>query len=101
MRVAAERAGLQVKFYGPQGELARRSGVALDPGAVEMIVQYRALGWMLALVGVDPEGDWRRTSLTWSERRASRVRLRDDAKRAVAEFLGQRRSNFQLMIMGV
>ena len=98
---AAERAGLQVKFYGPQGELARRSSVALDPGAVEMIVQYRALGWMLALVGVDPERDWRRTSLTWSMRRGSRGRLSDDAKRAVAEFLGQRRSNFQLMIMGV
>jgi hypothetical protein len=28
------------------------------------------------------------------------VRLRDDAKRAAAEFLGQRRSNFKLMIMG-
>jgi hypothetical protein len=54
---------------------------------------------MLALVGVGPERDWRHTGLTWSKRRGSRVRLRDDAKRAVAEFLGQRRSNFKLMIM--
>ena len=100
MAEAAERAGLRVKFYGPQGELARRSGVVLDAGAVELIVRYRALGWMLALVGVDPERDWRHTGLTWSKRRGSRVRLRDDAKRAVAEFLGQRRSNFKLMIMG-
>lgn len=97
---AAERAGLQVKFYGPQGELARRSGVVLDAGGVDLIVRYRALGWMLALVGVDPERDWRHTGLTWSKRRGSRVRLRDDTKQAVAEFLGQRRSNFKLMIMG-
>jgi SAM-dependent MidA family methyltransferase len=96
---AAQRAGLQVKFYGPQGELARRSGVALDAGAVDLIVRYRALGWMLAVVGVDPERDWRHTGLTWGKRRGSRMRLRDDAKRAVHEFLGQRRSNFKLMIL--
>jgi SAM-dependent MidA family methyltransferase len=98
---AAHRAGLRVKFYGPQGELARRSGVRLDAAAVDLIVRYRALGWMLALAGVGPERDWRHTGLTWGTRRGSRVHLRDDAKRAVQEFLGQRRSNFKLMILGV
>ncbi len=96
---AARRAGLRVRYYGPQGELARRSGVALDGAAVELIVQYRALGWMLALVGADAERDWRHTGLTWGAAGRRRVRLRDDAKQAVAEFLGQRRSHFKLMIM--
>ncbi len=95
---AAARAGMRVKFYGPQRELARRSGVALDAAAVDAIVQQRALGWLLALVGVDPERDWRKTGLTWSAQ-GRRPRLRDDARAAVEEFLGKRRSNFQLMIM--
>jgi len=96
---AAEEAGLRVKFYGPQAELARRSGVALDDSSIELIVHYRALGWMLALVGVDPERAWRHTGLTWGKQRGGRARLRDDAKRAVEEFLGRRRSNFKLMIL--
>ena len=94
----ARRAGLRVRYYGPQSELARRSGVRLDAEAVELIVQYRALGWMLALVGADAEREWRHTGLTWGPGQR-RVRLRDDAKRAVAEFLGRRRSHFKLMIM--
>ncbi len=96
---AAAQAGMRVRFYGPQRELARRSGVALDAAAVDAIVRQRALGWLLALVGVDPERDWRHTGLTWNKGGRGRARLRDDAKRAVDEFLGRRRSNFRLMIM--
>ncbi len=96
---SARRAGMRVKYYGPQRELARRSGVTLDARAIDTIVQQRALGWLLALVGVDPERHWRHTGLTWNQAGGRRARLRDDAKRAVAEFLGKHSSNFQLMIM--
>jgi SAM-dependent MidA family methyltransferase len=96
---AAERAGLRVTFFGPQAELARRSGVVLGDGAVDQIVQYRMLGWMLALVGIGPERDWFHTGLTWGQRKTSRMSVRADTRRSMAEFLGQRRSNFKLMIM--
>ena len=96
---AAAQAGLRVKFFGPQGELARRSGVVLDDQAVELMAQCRALGWLLAVAGVGPERNWRHTGLTWSRQGGTGVGIRSDAKRAVAEFLGKRRSNFKLMIM--
>jgi SAM-dependent MidA family methyltransferase len=96
---AARRAGLRVKFFGPQGELARRSGVVLDAQAVDLMVQYRTLGWMLALAGVGPESEWLHTGLTWSKQGGTTVTVRADTRRAVAEFLGKRRSTFKLMIM--
>jgi SAM-dependent MidA family methyltransferase len=95
---AAHQAGLQVRYYGGQGELARRSGVALDRRARDLILRYRTLGWMLAVVGVGPEREWRHTSLTWGKGRGGR--MRDDVNKTVAEFLGQRSSNFKLMILG-
>jgi SAM-dependent MidA family methyltransferase len=95
---AARQAGLQIKYYGGQGELARRSGVTLDRRARDLILRYRTLGWMLALVGVGPEREWRHTGLTWS--RGKGGAMRDDVNKAVAEFAGRRASNFKLMILG-
>jgi SAM-dependent MidA family methyltransferase len=95
---AARRAGLRVKYYGGQGELAQRSGIALDRRARDLILRYRMLGWMLSVVGLGPERDWRHTSLTWSKGKGGRVR--DDVNKAVAEFLGKHASNFKLMIVG-
>ena len=95
---AAHQAGLHVRYYGGQGELAGRSGVALDRRARDLILRYRTLGWMLALVGVGPEREWRHTGLTWGKGKGGR--MRDDVNKAVAEFLGKRSSNFKLMILG-
>ena len=94
---AARRAGLGVKFFGGQGELARRSGVRLDRAARRLILEYRMLGWMLSVVGVGPERAWRHTGLTWGNGRGGRVR--DDVRKAVAEFCGERPTNFKLMIL--
>jgi hypothetical protein len=95
---AAAQAGLRVKFYGGQGELARRSGVRLDRKDRDLILRYRTVTWMLALVGVGPERAWRHTGLTW-DRAARGGSLRADISRAATEFLGQRKSNFKLMIL--
>jgi SAM-dependent MidA family methyltransferase len=95
---AARQAGLHVQYFGGQGELARRSGVALDRRARDLILRYRTLGWMLAVVGVGPEREWRHTGLTWSKGKGGR--MRDDVNKAVAEFVGKRGSNFKLMILG-
>lgn len=96
---AAEDAGLRVKFYGGQGELARRSGVALDRSARDLITRYRTLGWMLAIVGVGPERAWRHTGLTWTSQTAKGGRLRTDVNKAVEEFLGKCSTSFRLMIL--
>jgi SAM-dependent MidA family methyltransferase len=95
---AAHQAGIHVHYYGGQGELARRSGVALDRRARDLILRYRTLGWMLAVVGVGPEREWRHTGLTWGKGKGGR--MRDDINKAVAEFVGKRESNFKLMILG-
>jgi SAM-dependent MidA family methyltransferase len=96
---AARGAGSRVVFFGGQGELARRSGVRFDAHAVESIVQHHALDWMLAVIGIGPERSWRHTGLTWTKDGGTGVRIRTDAKRAVAEFLGRRKSNFKLMLL--
>ncbi|MBI4518002.1 MAG: SAM-dependent methyltransferase [Deltaproteobacteria bacterium] len=96
---AAEDAGLAVDFYGGQGELARRSGVRFDRHAANEILRYRALGWMLALVGVGPERLWRQTGWTWGKRPGSGGPVRADIRRGIAEFMGERRSAFKLMIL--
>jgi len=95
---AAHQAGLRVRYFGGQGELARRSSVSLDRRARDLILRYRTLGWMLAVVGVGPEREWRHTGLTWSKGQGGR--MRDDVNKAVAEFVGKRSSNFKLMILG-
>jgi SAM-dependent MidA family methyltransferase len=94
---AAQQAGLDARFYGGQAELARRSGVKLDRRARELILRYRTLGWMLAVVGVGPERRWRQTGLTW--RGGKGGRLRADVDGAIAEFLGTHPSGFKLMIL--
>ncbi len=99
VRAAAERAGLRVQFYGPQAELARCSGMRLDRHAVDLMVRYRALGWMLAVIGVGPERHWRRNGLTWTGRPDTHVPVRNYVKRAVAEFLATEPSDFKLLIL--
>jgi len=95
---AAWDAGLQVVFYGPQGELARRTRTVFDRAARDLILRCRLVSWLLAVAGVGPERAWRHTGLTWSAGEGGRVR--DDVKRAVDEFAGKRSSNFKLMILG-
>lgn len=99
VEAAARQAGLRIAFFGDQGELVHRSGVSLDADAIEAIVQHRALNWILAMLGIGPERAWRHTGLTWSKNGGTAVRIRTDAKRAVAEFVGQRKSNFKLMLL--
>lgn len=96
---AAERSGCQVAFYGAQGELARRSGVRFARQARDLILRYRTLAWMLALVGVGAEREWQRAGLTWGQRAAKGGRLRGYVKRSVDEFLGKRPTPFKLMIL--
>jgi SAM-dependent MidA family methyltransferase len=96
---AAEQAGLAVEFYGGQGELARRSGVRLDARARELMVRYRTLGWMLAVMGVGPERAWQHTGLTWNKAAGRGGRVRDDVRRGIEQFLGRRRTAFKLMIL--
>jgi SAM-dependent MidA family methyltransferase len=84
---AACDAGWSVVYYGPQRELARRSGVALDRTAVDLIVHHRALTWLLALAGAHPERTWRRGAVTWSgDTNADTVSVRRYVQRSVREF---------------
>lgn len=95
---AARVAGWTVESLGPQADLARRSGVRLDAAAVDRVVEQRGLRWLMALTGVDPEETWRRATVTWS-RRPKRESVRADVERALAEFRGERPSNFRLMAL--
>jgi SAM-dependent MidA family methyltransferase len=98
-RAAARAAGWTVVYYGPQGELARRTRVALDREAVELIVRHRALGWMLALAGVGPERAWQRSGVSWSRApSAGRVPVQRYVEQSVREF-GAERGAFKLLIM--
>jgi SAM-dependent MidA family methyltransferase len=99
LAAAAQRAGLEVAFFGPQGELARRSGVRLDRRAVDLIVRTRALGWALAVVGVGPERRWRRGALGWRPGGRGVESVRSYVERSVAEFTGRRKTDFKLMIL--
>ncbi len=96
---AAERAGTEVVFYGDQGALAGRSGVKLDEHARDLILRYRMLGWMLTVVGLGPERDWRHTGVTWNKGAGKGGRMRDEIRRGVDEFLGKRPSRFKLAIL--
>ncbi|MEO8601574.1 MAG: SAM-dependent methyltransferase, partial [bacterium] len=96
---AARAAGWRVAAYGPQGELAGRSGVRLDAFAVERILQQRALGWMLALAGVGPERGWRRGAVTWSTAAdPQKVSVRRYVQNSVREFQRRRHATFQILI---
>jgi hypothetical protein len=95
---AARDAGLTVAFYGGQGKLAAHGGVRLDRRAVDEIVRYRTLGWMLNLIGVGPERAWRQGGLTFG-RGGRGGRLGAGVKRDVAEFLGRRPSHFRLLVL--
>jgi SAM-dependent MidA family methyltransferase len=96
---AAEDAGFGVKLYGQQGDLARLSGVDLGEGAVDAILQQRALRWLLALTGAGPESEWRRGSITWKRAGGPRKRLRASVRDDIDEFLGKRLRPFRMMIL--
>src|SRR5262245_709778 len=98
-QAAARRAGWRVAYYGAQGWLARTSGVPLDRAARDVVVRTRTLGWMLSVIGVGPERDWRRGGFTWDARHARGGRLVDDVRRAVDEFLGRRPTAFRLLAL--
>ena len=99
---AGRRAGLAIDFLGPQSELARRTGIRFDRTAVDLMVRTRALHWLLAMIGVGPERQWRRSAVSWGEARpASEVPVRRYVRSSVAEFLGRKKSHFKLMIMGI
>ena len=89
---AARDGGWRVAYYGPQAELARRTRVALDPDAVELIVRHRALRWMLALAGVGPERSWQRAGRHRGRAtpHAGRVPVRRYVEQSVREFRDQR-----------
>ena len=95
---AAQAAGWTIAAYGPQAELARRTGVRLGPPEIDVIVRHRALGWLLALVGVGPERRWQRGGVSWSPTAtAGRVPVRRYVERAVREFLAPN-GLFKIMI---
>ena len=96
---AAEDAGWRPMFYGQQAALARFSGVRLDARAQELIVRYRALGWMLSVVGAGPEAEWRQGALSWRRKGSTGERLRDTVRRDVEEFLGRRPTPFRMLLL--
>ena len=95
----ARDAGMCVAYFGGQRELARRSGVRLDRAARRTILEQRMLSWILSVVGVGPERQWRRGGLTWDRDGGKGGRLRDDVRRAVDEFNGMTRTGFKMMIL--
>jgi hypothetical protein len=98
-KAAARDTGWKVVYYGPQAELARRARVRLDRQAVELIVRHRALGWLLAVVGVGPERSWQRPAVAWSRATLpGRVSVRRYAEQSVRAFGAERRSPFKLLI---
>lgn len=99
---AGRRAGLAIDYCGPQGELAKRSGIVFDRGALDLMVQTRALHWLLAVIGIAPERRSRRGGVSWgSARPSSEVPVRRYVRSSVAEFLGKKRSQFKLMVMRI
>jgi SAM-dependent MidA family methyltransferase len=98
VREAARRNGLTCSYFGPQSELARRSGIAFDRRAVDLVVRTRALGWMLSVIGADSQ-DWQRTGLSWGDSPATPTSLRRYVRRSFNEFLGRYSTPFKLMIL--
>lgn len=93
------RAKRRVLFYGPQAELARKTGVVFDRAAHKEILQHRMVGWLLSISGSGSEVNWRRKSLTWSREHGKGGSLRQDVRRAIAEFTGKQPGYFKLMVI--
>ncbi len=95
---AAVEAGWRVDRLVSQSEWFAESGIALGPAAVERILAQRAVRWLSALLGVDPERDWRAGALTFRAG-GRRARLRTEVERAVAELAGRRPSPFRALVL--
>ncbi|MGH7894485.1 MAG: SAM-dependent methyltransferase [Candidatus Binatia bacterium] len=96
---AARDAGLAVTFYGDQGVLARVAGVHLGAREVDLIARARAASWMLDVVGIGPEHEWRRGGITWTRDGARGGTLEAGIARDVLEFLGRRPSRFRMIAL--
>ncbi len=96
---AAEAAGWEVVSYGPQADLAARSGVRLDAAACERIVARRGLRFLLGVCGIDRAEPWRRGAVSWRAKPPRAATVRADAKRTIAEFTGEIPNHFKLMIL--
>lgn len=97
---AAREAGWRVAGYGPQAELARLSGVAVDGRALDEIVQQRALVWMLALAGVGPERGWRSGAMGHApDATAGAEPVRRYVARSLREFRRRRGATFKLLLL--
>ncbi|MBX3025394.1 SAM-dependent methyltransferase [bacterium] len=97
---AARDAGWQVVAYGPQAELARLSGIAVDDGLLEEIVRQRALVWMLALAGVGAEATWRSGAIGHARgTTAGAEPVRRYVARSLREFRRRRGATFKLLLL--
>lgn len=97
---AARDAGWRVVTYGPQADLARLSGVRVDDGMLEEIVQQRALVWMLALAGVGAERSWRSGAMGYARRPAAGTEpVRRYVARSLREFRRRRGATFKLLAL--
>ena len=77
-------------------ELARRSGVDLDRRAANLIVRARAVGWLLSVVGVGPEREWKHGALGWDVPNDGRLEsVRSYVRRSIDEFTGKPFTFFQ------
>ena len=96
---AAREVGWRVACYGPQAELSRLSGVHLDEGALEAIVQQRALVWMLAIAGVGPERAWRSGAVGFGGGDGGSEPVRRYVARSLREFQRRRGATFKLLLL--
>jgi len=96
---AARDAGLAITFYGGQGALARATGVRLGSREIALITRARAAAWMLDVVGLGPEREWRRGAITWTREGARGGSLAAGIARDAEEFLGRRPSRFRMIAL--
>lgn len=95
---AAVEAGWHVDRLVPQSEWFAESGITLGAATVERILMQRGVRWLSALLGVDPERDWRVGALTFRPG-GRRQRLRAEVERAVDELAGRRPSPFRALVL--
>lgn len=96
---AAADGGWSVDRLVPQSEWFAESGIGLGAGTAERIVAHRAVRWLLSLLGVDPERQWRTGSLTFAPRGRRRMSLRAEVDATLAELAGERPSPFRVLVL--